>query len=578
MSHSSERRIHPGVYQAQEQLKHGRISRREFLRVATLLGVAVPTATFLAACGGAAAPEPAAPVAEEEAPESSEAEAPAAASGPLRGGVLQVGMGVQAADHPARFSWTESANVFRHVFEYLAETGPDNITRPLLLESWEASDDLTVWDLKLRQGIMWTNGDELVADHIVYNFSEWLNPDVGSSILGLWEGFLTMDDIEVVDEYTVRLNLAAPKLDVPENLYHYPALIMHPSFDGDVTTGQNPSTGPYLLDEYVVGERARVVARTDGGYWQAGDDGEPLPYLEAIEFIDLGSDQTAYVAAMQTGEIDTFYEATVDSWLALRDNPSVVVYSVDTSQARVLRVRVDQEPWNDNNVRLALKKCQDREKILEIAYTGEGLIGHDMHVSPVQPDFAPIDVPEYDPEGARQLLEEAGFADGLDVSIAVGTGWTDVVAYAETLQQDAIPAGINITLETMPNEAYWEIWTETTVGFTPWTHRPLAVMLLPLAYIADEQGNPVPWNETRWVDEEFSTLLREAQGTLDIEARRAIMAELERIQIERGSIGIAVWRRVWEVFNPAFQGVFAHPTLHNQWLRVWYDPSLDPFA
>lgn len=570
MTKPTNRRIHPGVVAAQEQLQHGRISRREFLRVATLLGASVSTASLLAACGAGETTD--APPAEDTGSE----DAPAA-TGPIqRGGIIRVGMQVQSADHPARFSWTESANVYRHVFEYLTETDAENVTHPLLLESWEANDDLTVWTLNLRQGIQWTNGDELVAEHVRYNFAEWLNPDTGSSILGLWEGFLTIDGVEVVDDYTIQLNLDAPKLDVPENLYHYPALIMHPSFNGDVTTGTNPSTGPYTLEEYVVGERARVVRRED--YWQMGEDGEPLPYLEAIEFISLGDDKTAYVAAMQGGEINNMYEASIENVLALRDDPNIVIYSIDTAQSRVLRMRVDQEPWTDNNVRMAIKMCQDREQILNVAYNGEALLGHDFHVSPVQPEYFETEVPAYDPDGARELLAEAGYPDGVDVSLSIGTGWSDVVAYAETLQQDAQAAGFNISLETMPNTAYWDLWTEAPFGITPWTHRPLAVMLLPLAYTADSNGEPVPWNETRWIDEEFSTLLREAQGTLDVEARREIMANIQRIQAERGPIGIATWQRVWEPFNPAYQGVVAHPTLHNQWLRVWYDPAQDPYA
>ncbi len=224
--------------------------------------------------------------------------------------------------------------------------------------------------------------------------------------------------------------------------------------------------------------------------------------------------------------------------------------------------------------------CQDREKILDLAYFGEGLQGHDTHVSPVHPEFAPMDVPSYDPEGAKALLAEAGFdsSNPLSFDVAVGTGWSDVVAYMETLQEDAKAAGINMTLDTMPNSSYWDLWTETAVGVTPWTHRPLAVMLLPLAYIADSEGEPVPWNESRWVDEEFSTLLAQAQGTLDIEARREIMAELQRIQNERGSIGIAYWQNVWEGFNPKVQGINAHPNNYAMWLEIWLDPDQDPFA
>ncbi|PDW03920.1 ABC transporter substrate-binding protein [Candidatus Viridilinea mediisalina] len=576
MSEEQHDRLHPGIVQAQEQLRQGRISRREFLRVATLLGAGLSTATVLAACGGQeAAPPPPPPPGDEEVPIDP---APAPAPGAIRrGGTLRVGVKTQAVDHPARFSWTESSNAFRTAFEYLTETDEENITRPHLLESWEASDDLTVWTLKLREGIFWSNGDELVADHVIYNFGEWLDPDVGSSILGLWEGSLTIDRVEKVDEYTIRLNLDQPKLDVPENLYHYPALIMHPSFNGDISSGANPFTGPYRIVEYIVNERARFERQEN--YWQMGEDGEPLPYLDAIELIGLGDDQTAYVSALQTGEIHTFYEPSATSFQALRNDTRLKIYSVDTSQARVLRMRVDQAPYDDERVRNALRMAQDREMIMDIAAFGEGMLAHDVHVSPVQPEFAPMDLPLYDPAGARELLAEAGYADGIDMSIAVGTGWSDVVAYAESLQQTAEAAGINLTLNTMPNTSYWDIWTETPLGITPWTHRPLAVMLLPLAYTADSAGDPVPWNETRWVDDEFSELLSQAQGTLDIEARRVLMADLQRIMQERGPVAIAWWQRVWEVYNPGFQGVYAHPTLHTIYFRdMWYDPDLDPFV
>jgi len=558
---------HPAIPEAYDQLTQGRISRREFLRFSTLLGMSAGAAQFLAACG--APVEEVAPV-EEAAP----------AGGIKRGGTMRVATQVPAVDHPARFSWVYDANQFRLVFEYLTETDSDNITHPYLLESWDASADLTTWTLNLRKGIKWTNGDEFVAEHVKFNFAEWLNPDVGSSILGLWEGFLTIDGVEIVDDYTVKLNLAGPLLAVPEQLFHYPAQIMHPSFDGDITSGKNPSTGPYTLDEYVAAERVRIVSRFangDDGYWQKGEDGDPLPYLDAIEWVDLGDDQTAYVAALQGGQVDTIYDPTVDSFLALRNDPNVNVLPIGTSRARVLRFRVDLDPWTDNNARLAVKMCQDRQKILDQAYMSEGLLGHDFHVCPVHPEFAPMDVPAYDPEGAKALLAESGL-EGLAFDIAVGTGWPDVVSYAETLQEGAKAAGIDITLNTMPNSAYWDLWTEAAVGITPWTHRPLAVMVLPLAYIGDADGNPVPWNESRWVDEEFTTLLLKAQGILDVEARRAVMADLQKIQMERGSIAISYWLSSWSIANPAFIGLKAHPTTYNLWREVWYDADKDPHA
>jgi peptide/nickel transport system substrate-binding protein len=553
-------RIHPLVVKAQEQLIEGRISRREFLRTSTLLGVSASAAYVMAACG--------APAATTEAPPAA-TEAPA--SGIKRGGKIRVGIRVPAVDHPARFSWVFDSNEFRHVFEYLTETGNDNITRGLLLESWSASDDLTEWTLNLQKNVKWTNGDPFVANDVIYNFQQWLNADTQSSILGLWEGFLTIDGVTAVDEHTVKLKLSQPKLDVPENLFHYPALIMHPSFNGDISTGQNPSTGPYTLKEFKVGERVIVERRTD--YWQNGEDGQPLPYLDSMEFLDLGEDQNAYVAALQAGQIDTIYDLRVDSFLALRNDSKFVITPAKTSQVRVLRMRVDLDPWTDNRVRTAFKMCQDRQKILDQAYFGEGDLGADVHVAPTHPEYAPIDIPKYDPAGAKALLDEAGIAQPVEVHVAVSTSWPDVVAYIETLKEDAQAGGFNVILDTMPESSYWELWTETPVGVTPWTHRPLGVMVLPLAYIADSTGAPVPWNESRWVDEEFTTLLQKAQGTLDVEARREIMKDIERIQSERGSIAIAWWQNIWRVSVPAFQNIGAHPTDYYLWRDLWYDPT-----
>jgi peptide/nickel transport system substrate-binding protein len=232
---------------------------------------------------------------------------------------------------------------------------------------------------------------------------------------------------------------------------------------------------------------------------------------------------------------------------------------------------VDLDPWTDNNVRKALKLCQNREKILNLAYFGEGLQGHDFHVFPLHPEFCDMPVPEYDPEQARQLLADAGYPDGIDVELAVGTGWPDVVSYAEVLKEDAAPAGFNITLNTMPNSQYWELWTEVDLGITPWTHRPLGTMVLNLAYIADEEGDPVPWNESRWVDEEFTELLNEANGTLDVEARREIFCDLQQIQMDRGSIGIPYWRNIWNINRAYVMDAPAHPTYYMLYNEVWLD-------
>jgi peptide/nickel transport system substrate-binding protein len=227
---------------------------------------------------------------------------------------------------------------------------------------------------------------------------------------------------------------------------------------------------------------------------------------------------------------------------------------------------------------MALKKVQERQKIVDTAFYGQAVVGGDYHVAPIHPEYFALEPLEYDPEGAKALLAEAGYPDGLEAEIIVPSTSVAYVAYAEVLAQSAIAGGWNLKVSPVPATAYWDQWTEISLGITNWTHRPLGVMVLGLAYTRDPEGNPVPWNETRWLDEEFDTLLLQAQGTLDVEARRAIMADIETIMQERGPVGIAFWESAPGAWSPKVQGYAQHPTYYHLWNATWIDPSMDPFA
>jgi len=558
----SSKKLHPAVPYLQDQLQKGKLTRREFIRYAALLGTSAAAASMLAA-----APKfPGVPLIEPMAQRI-----PAAQGDPVRGGTLKIASRVQKVTHPAQFSWVAPSNQLRQVAEYLTQTDENNITHPLLLESWEPSADLKTWTLNLRKGIKHNNGDEFNADDVVFTFGQWLNKDVGSSMLGLMS-YLKPENVEKVDDYKVILHLDVPEIGVPEHLFHYPALVLnHRTFEGDFLKAPH-GTGPYTLVEYKEGGRVSLKRRED--YWQKGDDGKSLPYLDAMEWIDMGEDITAWMAALQAGEVDVLDMGDlggIDVYLGLKDVADVVLLPAATAQVRVLRMRVDVDPWGDNNVRMALKLCQNREKILSLAYFGQGMLGGDFHVYPKHPEYCEKPIPKYDPEKAKQLLTDAGFPNGLDVSLAVGTGWPDVVSYAEILKEDAAPAGFKININTMPNSQYWEKWTEVDLGITPWTHRPLGTMVMTLGYMGDAEGKPVSWNESRWVDAEFDKLLTEANGTLDVEARRQIFCKLEQIQWERGSIGIAWWQNVFLPIRKKVHNVPAHPTAYALYNTVWMD-------
>ncbi|MFN2200582.1 MAG: ABC transporter substrate-binding protein [Caldilineaceae bacterium] len=555
-----QQRIHPAVLDAASDLRKGKVNRREFLRFATLLGVSVPAAYALAGCAPGQAPvAPMAP---------SEGQAEQAAAGAIqRGGTWTSAMQLQLIDHPARMAWGQGYNVVRQVNEYLTEIGEDNIARPYLLEKWEANDDVDEWTLYLKQGVTFNNGDEMTADDVMYTFSQWLDPDVGSSMLGTLSYLDGMNSVEKVDDYTIKLYLTSPNISVPEDLFEGPAVILHRSFEGDWVK-QPLGTGGFLLKEYAEGERAVLERRPD--YWRMGEDGEALPYLDEIIYVSI--DKDAAVAAMQAGQIDSMYQPRPSDWLALKDQPDFSVLNAQTSQCFVTRMRVDLEPWDDNRVRTALKMCQDREKILQLSYYGQGDLSIDAHVAPIHPEYAVKPIPAYDPEGALALLEEYAAEKGIELPLKVTLATKNDLSepeIAQALKEQAAPGGFDITLDITDPAGYWDRWTEVDFGITSWTHRPLGTMILSVGYSVDDQGNPVPWNETRWVDEEFNTVLRQAEKTLDVDARREQMSVLEDIMQERGPIGNPYWKQAWKITRAEFQNVQAQPSDWDLMFEVW---------
>ncbi|BBO76082.1 diguanylate cyclase [Desulfosarcina widdelii] len=548
---SRKKTIHPAIPELQDQMQKGQLSRREFIRYSALLGLSVTAAGQLA---GLALPRK------------------AAAAGIKRGGVLRVAQQVQKIDHPARFSWLMPSNATRQIWEYMTYTDENNITHPYLCESWSASDDLKTWTWNVRKGVKFNNGDTFTADDCIFTIQQWLDDAVGSSLKGLVGAYLDPSGIEKVNDYQFKLHLKRAEISLPEDFYQYTAQVVnHRTFEGDMKKAPH-GTGPFVLDTYKEGEICIVKARKD--YWQTGADGKPLPYLDEVRFIDMGGEKAPQIAALKSGDIDLIDASDSpgpDIMKAVKGDSNIQVIPVTTATTRVMRMRVDLKPWTDNRVRKALKLCQHREKILALAYQGEGMQGQDFHVCPKHPEYCEKPIPKYDPMQAKQLLKEAGYPNGIDVNIAVGSEWTDIVRYAEVLKQDAAPAGIRVNIQTMTTSQYWEKWTEVDLGVTPWTHRPLGTQALKLAYTADDKGKPAAWNESRWVDKEFSELLAKASGILDVNERRKVMCKLEQIQMDRGSIGIAYWMNTWMCPNKKLKNVIAHPNLLLLFNEVWMD-------
>jgi len=536
------------------QLVERQIDRREFVRYATLLGMAAPAAyAFVAKVTGA-------PLV-----------APAAAQGTLpKGGTLRIAMRCQDLKSPHTYSWVESSNSARQVVDYLTVTGVDNVTRPSLIEKWEPSADLKTWTLRVRKSVKWHNGRQFTADDVIWNFKRVLDPKTGSSVVGLMKGFLLEDvdtgekddkgnpkkssrlwdagAIQKVDDFTVRLNGKTAQLAVPEQLFHYPFLILDPAENGEFKVGSN-GTGAFTLVENEVGRRQVLKARKQG-YWGGG------PYLDQLEFIDLGDDPAASVAALASKQVDGLYGADIVQLEALQKIPHVQMYQVTTAYTATARMQ-PVKPFDDKRVRQAMRYAIDPNVVLQVAHRGLGQPGEHHHVSPVHPEYAKLPPPARDVARAKKLLAEAGFPNGIDVEIICRPQPAWELLAVQTMVEQWKEAGIRVKINVMPSTQYWEVWTKVPFGFTTWAHRPLGIMSLALAY---RSGGP--WNESKYSNPEFDRLLTQAEGTLDVASRREIMSRLEAILQEDGPIVQPVWRAIFTFHDKRVQGFKPHPTLY----------------
>jgi peptide/nickel transport system substrate-binding protein len=546
--------IHPAIYDFKADMDKGRITRRDFLRYATLLGMSTVAASQMA---GLIWPQNT--FAAKQKP----------------GGVLKFGMQVQEMADPGTYSWTQKSIIARHIIEYLVETGPDNITRPYLAESWEASTDLKTWTFHLRKGVKWSNGDDFIADDVVFNFTRWLDPKTGSSNLGLFDAMLeetgqkdakgnpvkrmTKNAVQKVDNYTVRLNLNSPVLSIPENLYNYPTAIVHRNFEkegGDLS--KNPvGTGPYTLTQFRVGELA-VLKKRKEPYW----GGEV--FLDEIRFVDLGEDPGAYLAAIASKQVDGIYNLDLTTLEAARNIPGIKIAEIPSTQTGVIRMKVTEKPFTDIRVRRAVQKTCDTRRQLDIAHRGLGIVAEHHHVAKIHPEYFALPAFKQDIAGAKKLLAEAGYPNGIELSCNVGNTegvWEqDSVA---VLKEDAAKAGINIKMNVMPQAQYWDVWTKAPLSLTSWTHRPLAVMVLGLAY-----RTGVPWNESSYANPEFDAALTAAESTLNVKQRRAKMEKVEKILQDDAVLVQPFFRAVFTAVRDNVVGFEMHPTRYYRFHKV----------
>jgi len=486
------------------------------------------------------APEP---TEEEVAPEPTEEVAPEPTEVPegfpVRGGTLRTEYNWLPYVSDPAIDGVGTGTVGLAIAEPLIWVGESGVPQPNLIKSWEASEDVLEWTFHLQEGVEFNNGKPFGADDVIWNFQHWLDPDVGSSMAAKLD-MLSPEGIEKVDDLTIKLTLDRPYADFPLSLYDYPGMIAPDGGWTDFYSG-NPEdavgTGPFMLEEFIPDERFVLVRNPN--YWRKGEDGESLPYLDKV-IVTAGWDDAARLAALVGDEADLLNPTGEGIIPDLEANEDIDVFYRDTGWITPIVMRLDTPPFDDARVRQALRLVQDREKLRDLVFP-EGRVGYDHWIRSDIPEYCPdTDVSGHpqDIEAAKALLAEAGFPDGLEVELALADG-AHRPAYAQVYKEMAAEAGITVNINMLPSSAFWDQWQEWPFSISGWNGRIPATISPSLALRCGsvEAG----WGETYYCNPEFEEILDQAESTVDVDKKRELLCDIQRIMQEDAPMLIPFW-------------------------------------
>ena len=406
----------------------------------------------------------------------------------------------------------------------LTEVAADGNLIPELAESWEASPDAKVWTFQIRKDVEFHNGKTLDSRDVVDSFNRHIGEGTTSAAKGIMNG---VDSFKTDGKNTVVVNLKGGDADFPFILSDYHLGICPANGDGTVDWQSGNGTGGYSLVEHEPG--VRTLTKRNPNYWKEG-----TAYFDENETFQI-PDPNSRTNALRTGAVDCMNNVEVKTVSRLKKVAGIKVAYTTGNKQITLPMRTDTAPFDDNNVRLAIKHIVDREQWLKKIKYGYGELGNDSPIGPANIYRATTDeIPQraYDPEKAKFYLKQAGL-DNLKIKFhAAETGFGGAVDAAQLMRETARPAGIDIEVVREPDDGYWSnVWRVKPFSACYWSGRPTENWMFSQIYAADAE-----WNDTYWKHEKFNQLLIQGRAELDSNKRREIYVEMQRIVHNHGGV------------------------------------------
>lgn len=482
----------------------------------------------------------------------------AKAETPKRGGHLIVGLdGASTSDtfDPALYLGIFTQVVGQSLNNTLVEIDEKVEARPALATAWEPNATADSWVIKLRPDVVFHNGKEMTAADVVYSL-QYHRQEGSRSPAKVFLGSII--EIKATGKHEVMVTLDAGNADFPFILGDY-HLVIGPA---DIPLDKGIGTGPYVLESFQPGVQARLTRNKN--YWNS-----ERAFVETVELVAI-NDPAARIFALKSGNVHLINQVPPRLVSRLEADPTVQIFESAAAAHYALPMRCDTAPFDNNDLRLAIKYAVDREGMLNKILNGRGRIANDQPIPDFDPFFANLPQRHYDPDKARFHFQKSGYSGPLVLSVS-DVAFAGCVDAAVLLKESAAPAGIEIQVDSVPADGFWEnAWMKKPWSAAYWDGRPTPDMMLSLLYKSD-----AAWNDTFWKRPNFDKILIAARSELDFGKRKEMYRELQTMIVDDGGQIIPVFNNFIDAGARSIKGFVPMPTHSlSGWRaveKVWID-------